>query len=191
VPDQLPADPFVDVDRDVAVLDLVEDDKARAYIAWKYPPALWRDHVVAFLLLGFIPGRDEDGTPICIAGDRDLWFADHRRRRRAEREQREAQRAADPQLARRQDVERDELAAVHARRNAGDVWRRGGRAAPAMCERAFRIAVRSRVGRARLTLGRLLPAPRPREHRARRRRTSARPAPAGEPSEPEPPGGRR
>jgi hypothetical protein len=178
LPDQLPADPFADVDLDcaVAVLDLVEDDHARAHIARHYEPSEWRDQVFAFMHLGFIPGRADDGTPICIAGDRDAWMTDHKARRRAEAAAAERRREAEPRLR----VEHDEhVAAVH-RLNARQVTRRrghGGAWGLDLRERSIRLTFRARLGRVRLALRRLVGAParpRSREHRARRSRSGRR-----------------
>jgi hypothetical protein len=172
-----------DTGRLVALLDLCEDAKAAAYIARHFEPDEWREQVAAFRERGFLAAADEEGTPVCVAGDRDRFMEDHRRRRREEAAVAEARRAADP----RRQVEHAEHTAAFARANA----RRYGQP-----ERARRLTMRARLARVRLLVGRLV-APRHggREHRAPRRRPTSRagsrrgdPDPAGEP---EPPRGRR
>jgi hypothetical protein len=180
LPDQLPVDPMPEVAEAVAVLDLVEDDRARSHIARNYPPCQWRDQVAAFMFLGFIGGADEEGAPICVAGNRDAWMDDLKARRHAEAAEAERRREANPRLQ----VEHDEHTAAYHRHMARRVRRRRGHSGAwglALRERSIRLTFRARLGRARLALRRLVGAtarPRSREHRARRVRPGAR-APRG------------
>jgi hypothetical protein len=170
------------VSAQVAFLDAVDED-TRRYIAAHFEPAEWAAKVEWFKRWPFFPGTQEDGTPICLFGDREAhlgWV----------REQRAAERVGA--------VHDDGHAAALASQIADTVERRGGTAAPRLRRRADRLSRRARLQRVRSVLrsaiARRVVRPRARGRRAAsaRRRNGVRSSRAADPSpgEPDPAEGR-